>query len=58
MANQLPTEIIMPSHLNEIADVIERLRSAPEVLSRINGRIPYRDARSFGECRYPRQPPR
>ena len=38
MANQLPTEIRMRSQLSEIANVIERLRSAPEVLSRINGR--------------------
>jgi anti-sigma regulatory factor (Ser/Thr protein kinase) len=38
MANQLPTEITMRSRLSEIAGVIERLRSDPELLSRINGR--------------------
>jgi anti-sigma regulatory factor (Ser/Thr protein kinase) len=38
MANQLPTEILMRSQLSEIAAVIERLRSDPELLSRINGR--------------------
>ena len=38
MANQLPTEITMRSQLSEIAGVIERLRSDPELLSRINGR--------------------
>jgi Histidine kinase-like ATPase domain len=36
--NQLPTEITMRSQLSEIAGVIERLRSDPELLSRINGR--------------------
>jgi hypothetical protein len=38
MANQLPTEITMRSQLSEIAAVIERLRSDPELLSPINGR--------------------
>lgn len=38
MANQMPIEITMRSHLSEIAAVMERLRSAPELLSRINGR--------------------
>ena len=38
MANQLHTEITMGSQLSEIAGVIERLRSDPELLSRINGR--------------------
>jgi anti-sigma regulatory factor (Ser/Thr protein kinase) len=38
MANQLPTEITMASHLSEIATVIERLRSDPELSSRIHGR--------------------
>jgi anti-sigma regulatory factor (Ser/Thr protein kinase) len=38
MANQLPTEITMGSQLSEIAAVIERLRSDPELLSRIHGR--------------------
>jgi serine/threonine-protein kinase RsbW len=35
MANQLQTEIAMGSQLGEIAGVIERLRSDPELLSRI-----------------------
>ena len=38
MANELRTEIAMRSQLGEIADVIERLRSDPEVLARICGR--------------------
>jgi anti-sigma regulatory factor (Ser/Thr protein kinase) len=38
MANQLPTEITMTSQLSEIATVIERLRSDPELSSRIHGR--------------------
>ena len=38
MANELRTEIAMRSQLGEIADVIERLRSSPEVLARIRGR--------------------
>jgi anti-sigma regulatory factor (Ser/Thr protein kinase) len=38
MANQLHTEIRMGSQLTEIAAVIERLRSDPELLSRIHGR--------------------
>jgi anti-sigma regulatory factor (Ser/Thr protein kinase) len=38
MANQLQTEIAMGSQVGEIAGVIERLRSEPELLSRINGR--------------------
>ena len=38
MANELRTEIAMRSQLGEIADVIERLRSDPEVLDRICGR--------------------
>src|ERR1700733_5965634 len=38
MANELRTEIAMRSQLGEISDVIERLRSDPEVLSRICGR--------------------
>ena len=38
MANELRTEIAMRSQLGEIAAVIERLRSDPEVLSRICGR--------------------
>jgi anti-sigma regulatory factor (Ser/Thr protein kinase) len=38
MANQLQTEITMGSQLDEIAVVIERLRSDPELLSRICGR--------------------
>jgi serine/threonine-protein kinase RsbW len=38
MANQLHTEITMGSQLSEIAAVIERLRSDPELLSRIHGR--------------------
>lgn len=38
MANQLPTEITMASQLSEIATVIERLRSDPELSSRIHGR--------------------
>jgi anti-sigma regulatory factor (Ser/Thr protein kinase) len=33
----LQTEIMMRSQLGEIADVIERLRSDPELLSRIRG---------------------
>jgi anti-sigma regulatory factor (Ser/Thr protein kinase) len=38
MASELQTEIMMRSQLGEIADVIERLRSDPELLSRIRGR--------------------
>jgi anti-sigma regulatory factor (Ser/Thr protein kinase) len=38
MANQLPTEITMRSQLSEIAAMMERRRSDPELLSRINGR--------------------
>ena len=38
MGGQLQTEIGMRSQLGEIADVIERLRSDPEVLARICGR--------------------
>ena len=38
MANQLHTEITMGSQLSEIAAVIERLRSDPELLSLIHGR--------------------
>jgi anti-sigma regulatory factor (Ser/Thr protein kinase) len=38
MASELQTEITMRSQLGEIADVIERLRSDPEVPSRIRGR--------------------
>jgi two-component sensor histidine kinase len=38
MANELRTEIAMRSQLGEISDVIERLRSDPEVLARICGR--------------------
>jgi anti-sigma regulatory factor (Ser/Thr protein kinase) len=38
MANQLQTEIAMGSQLGEIAGVIERLRSDPQLLTRIHGR--------------------
>jgi anti-sigma regulatory factor (Ser/Thr protein kinase) len=38
MVNQLPTEITMASQVGEIAAVIERLRSDPELSSRIHGR--------------------
>jgi anti-sigma regulatory factor (Ser/Thr protein kinase) len=38
MANELRIEIAMRSQLGEISDVIERLRSDPELLSRIRGR--------------------
>jgi anti-sigma regulatory factor (Ser/Thr protein kinase) len=38
MANQLHTEITMGSQLSEIVAVVERLRSDPELLSRIHGR--------------------
>lgn len=38
MADQLATEITMASQLDEIAPVIERLRSDPELRSRIDGR--------------------
>jgi anti-sigma regulatory factor (Ser/Thr protein kinase) len=38
MANQLHTEITMGSQLSEVAAVVERLRSDPELLSRIHGR--------------------
>jgi len=38
MTNQLHTEITMGSQLSEIAAVVERLRSDPELLSRIHGR--------------------
>src|ERR1700691_3328043 len=38
MSNQLPTEIAMASQVGEIATVIERLRSDPQLLSRIHGR--------------------
>ena len=38
MASELQPEIAMRSQLGEIAAVIERLRSDPEVLSRICGR--------------------
>src|ERR1700691_344474 len=38
MSNQLPTEIAMASQVGEIATVIERLRSDPQLLSRIRGR--------------------
>ena len=40
MGSQLQIEIAMRSQLGEIADVIERLRSDPEVLARICGREP------------------
>jgi serine/threonine-protein kinase RsbW len=38
MASELQTEITMRSQLGEITDAIERLRSDPELLSRIYGR--------------------
>ena len=38
MVNELRTEIAMRSQLGEIFDVIERLRSDPELVSRIRGR--------------------
>jgi serine/threonine-protein kinase RsbW len=38
MADQLPTEITMASQLGEIALVMEKLRSDPELRCRINGR--------------------
>ena len=38
MINELRTEIAMRSQLGEIADVIERLQSDPELVSRIRGR--------------------
>jgi anti-sigma regulatory factor (Ser/Thr protein kinase) len=38
MGSQLQTEIAMRSQLGEIADMIEKLRSDPELLSRICGR--------------------
>ena len=38
MTDQLPTEITMVSQLSEIAPVMERLRSDPELRSRIDGR--------------------
>jgi anti-sigma regulatory factor (Ser/Thr protein kinase) len=38
MASQLPTEITMRSQLGDIGAMMERLRSDPELLSRINGR--------------------
>jgi anti-sigma regulatory factor (Ser/Thr protein kinase) len=38
MAHQLPTKITTRSQLSEIAAAIERLRSDPKLLSRINGR--------------------
>lgn len=38
MTNQLQTEITIGSNLREVATVIERLRSDPEVSSRILGR--------------------
>jgi anti-sigma regulatory factor (Ser/Thr protein kinase) len=38
MTNQLHTEITMGSQLSEIVVVIEKLRSDPELLSRIHGR--------------------
>src|ERR1700733_2142164 len=38
MANELRIEIAMRSQLGEIADVIERLQSDPELVSRIRGR--------------------
>ena len=38
MTNRLPTEITMASQVGEIATVIERLRSDPELSSRIHGR--------------------
>jgi hypothetical protein len=38
MDSQLQIEIAMRSQLGEIADVIEKLRSDPELLSRIYGR--------------------
>jgi hypothetical protein len=38
MANQLPTEISMVSQLSEISTGIGRLRSDPELRSRIDGR--------------------
>jgi anti-sigma regulatory factor (Ser/Thr protein kinase) len=38
MTNQLHTEITMGSQLSEITAMIERLRSDPELLSRIHGR--------------------
>jgi hypothetical protein len=38
MADELPTEITMASQLAEIAPVMERLQSDPEMRSRIDGR--------------------
>ena len=38
MGIQLQSEITMRSQLGEIADLIERLRCDPELLSRIYGR--------------------
>ena len=38
MASELQTVIMMRSQLGEIADMIEKLRSDPELLSRIRGR--------------------
>lgn len=38
MANQLHAEITMASQVGEIATVVERLRSDPQVSSRIHGR--------------------
>jgi anti-sigma regulatory factor (Ser/Thr protein kinase) len=38
MTDQLATEITMASQLDEIAPVMERLRSDPELRSRIDGR--------------------
>ena len=38
MASELQTVIVMRSQLGEIADMIEKLRSDPELLSRIRGR--------------------
>ena len=38
MVNELRIEIAMRSQLGEIADVIERLQSDPELVSRIRGR--------------------
>ena len=38
MASELQTEITMRSQLGEIPDVIERLQSDPELVSRIRGR--------------------
>ena len=61
MTDSVQTEVSMESRLSEMPALIQRLRSDPELLSRIRGReadflIAMREA--LAKCRYSRQPGR